>query len=117
VHELSLCQAIAGAAADHAGGRRVVVVRLRIGHFRQVVPETLTYCWELHVQGTSLDGCRLDVDYIPATIACSTCRSTTTLEMPVLMCGTCGGRQVELITGEEFMIESIDVADTTEEVR
>jgi hydrogenase nickel incorporation protein HypA/HybF len=40
VHELSLCEAIAGVVKPHAGGRHVDVVRVRIGALRQVVPES-----------------------------------------------------------------------------
>jgi hypothetical protein len=45
VHELSLCSAIADTVRDNTDGRRVERVNLRIGYLRQVVPETLEFCW------------------------------------------------------------------------
>jgi len=45
MHELSLCEAIAGVVKNHADGRHVDVVRVRIGALRQVVPESLSFCW------------------------------------------------------------------------
>jgi len=83
---------------------------VRIGHFRQVVPDTLTHCWELQVNGTELDGSRLIVEEIPASIECRDCGATTMLELPVLRCGSCGSLSTDLVSGEEFLIDSIDVA-------
>jgi len=109
MHELSLCRAIASTVAPHAAGRRLEAVRVRIGHFRQVVPDTLTHCWELQVSGTDLEGSRLVVEEIPASIECRDCGSTTMLELPVLRCGSCGSLATDLVSGEEFLIDSIDV--------
>ena len=111
MHELSICSAIADTARDHAGGRSVRAVKLQIGHFRQVVPETLNYCWGLHTKDTDLDACALVVDYIAAVAHCNTCDTDTTLDMPVLRCGRCNGVDVTLVSGEEFLIESIDVVE------
>lgn len=110
MHELSICRAIAATATEHAGGRPVERIRLRIGHFRQVVPDTLTYCWELHTRDTDLAGCGLDVDYVPAIGRCPSCGADTELAQPILICGSCDTPGLELIQGEEFLIESIDVA-------
>lgn len=117
VHELSLCRAIADTVADHAAGRRVETVQLRVGHFRQVVPDTLAYCWELTSRDTPLAGSTLAIEEIPAVVHCRSCGADTVLELPVLRCGTCDGIGVELVSGEEFLIASIDVAGrATEEV-
>lgn len=110
MHELSLCRAIADTVIEHADGRAVQRVRVRIGHFRQVVPGTLQHCWDMRVGGGVLDGAVLDVEHVPAVIACRTCRALTTLDVPAMRCASCGGLDVELLSGEEFLIESIDVA-------
>ena len=110
MHELALCRAIAETAADHADGRSVCAVHLRIGHFRQVVPETLQFCWDLSVKDTALEGCRLHVDYIPVVLRCRTCAEVTTLTDPIMLCGSCDGADVEMTSGEEFVIEAIDLA-------
>ena len=43
MHELSLCEAIAGVVKPYADGRHVDIVRVRIGALRQVVPESLSF--------------------------------------------------------------------------
>jgi hydrogenase nickel incorporation protein HypA/HybF len=110
MHELSLCSAIAQTATEHADGRAIESIRLRIGHFRQVVPETLHFCWRARVAGTALEGCELVIDHVPATVECAPCGTTTTLEHPVLRCGFCESTEVALVSGDEFLIESIEVA-------
>ena len=110
MHELSLCRAIAETAIDHASGRPIERIKLRVGHFRQVVPDTLQFCWDMQTDGTDLDGCVLEVEHIPAVVECSDCGASTTLEHPVVRCGGCGGNNAKLISGDEFLIESIDVA-------
>lgn len=110
MHELSLCGAIMDTVSEHADGRSVRTVNLRIGHFRQVVPDTLQFCWQARTAGTDFEGCELRVDYVPATVRCDRCGTTTTLAHPILQCGSCDSTDVVLKTGEEFVIESVDLA-------
>ena len=56
MHELSIAQAIVEVATRHASGRRVVKVEVRVGHLRQVVPDSLDFAFSLIAQGSALDG-------------------------------------------------------------
>lgn len=116
MHELALCQAIADTVTSHADSRPVERVTARIGHLRQVVPDTLQFCWEMSVEGSALAGCALDVVYVPAEIRCKECGHTTVLADPIMLCDHCDGANVEVLTGEEFLIESIDVSNEPHEV-
>jgi hydrogenase nickel incorporation protein HypA/HybF len=110
MHELALCQAIVDTVARHAEGQRVERVEVRIGHFRQVVPDSLLFSWELLVDGTDLSGCTLAIEHVPAVVECRSCGGTSTLDLPILVCAECGSTEVELVSGEEFLIASIDRA-------
>jgi hydrogenase nickel incorporation protein HypA/HybF len=110
MHELALCQAIIGTVERHADGRRVEQVDVRIGHFRQVVPDSLQFSWELLTAGTDLVGCRLVIDHVPAVIECRACGQATTLELPILVCSSCESSDVTLVSGEELLVASIDRA-------
>jgi hydrogenase nickel incorporation protein HypA/HybF len=109
VHELSICSSIARIVLEHAGGRRVTFVSLDVGHLRQVVPQTLVHSWEVTVAGTALEGSQVVVNHIPAVIACRQCGTSTTLEAPVFRC-SCGSVDVEVVSGRELTIHSIEVA-------
>ena len=110
MHELALCDAVATTVSRHAGDRPVRRVRLRVGHFRQVVPDTLAWCWEVQTRDGPLAGCVLDVVDVPSIVRCRDCGAETTLDAPLLLCGRCDGADVELVSGEELEIEWIDVA-------
>lgn len=112
VHELAVCEAIAGAVARHAGDRQVTKVLVQIGHLRQVVPDALTFSWEMMTQGTDLSGSVLEIDSVPATVRCSACGAESTLESPMVACSSCQSFDVELLTGEEFAVVSLEMAAT-----
>lgn len=61
--------------------------------------------------GTGLEGCRLEIEQVPATVSCQDCDATSTLDIPLLMCGSCGGSRVTLLTGEEFVLVSLDIVE------
>jgi hydrogenase nickel incorporation protein HypA/HybF len=111
VHELSLAQAIAETVCERAAARDVRRVTVRIGHLRQVVPHSLEFSWDLVTEGTDLGGCTLDIEHVPAVVRCRACGARTTLDLPLLLCGQCPSDDVELVSGEEFLLVSMDVAE------
>jgi hydrogenase nickel incorporation protein HypA/HybF len=111
VHELSICQALCETVDREAAGRRVHRVDVRIGHLRQVVPDSLQFSWEMLTTGTHLEGCELVIEHVAAVVRCASCEAETTLDWPVLACATCEGHDVELVSGDELLIASLDVAD------
>jgi hydrogenase nickel incorporation protein HypA/HybF len=110
VHELSICSAIAKIVDEHAAGRPVERVRLAVGHLRQVVPDTLSYCWDIIVADTPLAGVPLDIDAIPASITCKVCASTTVIDTLIMRCRSCDSTDVSLTTGDELFVTSLDLA-------
>lgn len=111
MHELSLCRAIIDIVHRHAAGRTVRAVNVQAGAFRQIVPDTLTYCWSLVTDGSDLAGAELRVEYLRAEIRCTRCGHVQVLDAPALVCPVCSSRQVDLIAGDEFLVSSLDVAE------
>lgn len=114
MHELSLCRSIHGIVDRARDGREVQSVHLQVGQLRQVVPQTLEYCWGLVTEGGPLTGSVLDIDHVPVVLDCTDCGARTTVEQVlVLTCGTCGSGGITLHSGEEFMVTSMDLAVLT----
>lgn len=111
MHELSLCASVYQIAEKRAGERRVAVIHLRIGRLRQVIPETLEYCWTLVSQDTDLDGARLDIDSVPVNLLCRDCGQESSPRDHLLLCGLCGAGNVEVTAGEEFVLTSLEFAE------
>ena len=111
MHELSLCGSIANIVTRHAAGRPVSVIHVQVGQLRQVVPDTLVFCWELVSEGTPLAGSRIDVEGVPARMRCRACGHVAEVgDLPVFACRDCGSIDAEVISGEEFMVTSLDLA-------
>jgi hydrogenase nickel incorporation protein HypA/HybF len=112
VHELSICGSIADIATRHAAGRPVKVINVRVGQLRQVVPDTLAYCWGLVSAQTPLAGSRISIEAVPARIKCRACGHVTDIgDIPVFACGSCGGFDAEVVSGEEFLITSLELEE------
>lgn len=111
MHELSICQSIIGIVEKHADGRGVRMVNLRIGAMRQIVPDTLMYCWSLITEGSAFEGAELSVERVAARLRCDACGHERTLDEPILVCAQCSGQQVTLVAGDEFLITSLELAE------
>jgi hydrogenase nickel incorporation protein HypA/HybF len=112
VHELSVCGAIADIASRHARGRPVRAINVRVGQLRQIVPDTLAYCWDLVSADTPLAGSRLAVESVPARLRCRACEGEAEIgDLPVFLCARCGSTDTEVVAGEELLITSLDLAE------
>jgi hydrogenase nickel incorporation protein HypA/HybF len=120
MHELSLAAAIVAIAEQHAAGRRIARVEVRVGQLRQVVPDALLFAFEFAASDTLADGAQLVLEHVPATGDCRACGARSELPGFPLACGTCGTLDLEVVTGEELCVDALDViaADAApEEVR
>jgi hydrogenase nickel incorporation protein HypA/HybF len=106
VHELSFARAIVDSVERHAAGQPVRVVSLRVGALRQVVPASLEFYVELVGRGTVCEGARVELEVVPARLAC--CGGEW--EPPGFRCPSCGGGG-QIVSGDEFLVESIEVEE------
>ncbi len=109
MHELSLSSAVVNTVVKHADGCKVSVVNLRVGHLRQVVPDSLEFYFEFVSRGTVCEGARLEQEAIPVRLRCQACDREWAIEIPAFRCPTCGGSDVTVASGNEFEVESIEV--------
>lgn len=109
MHELSLCEAIADTVRRRADGRPVLRASVRIGYLRQAVPASMSFCWDVLTDGTDLEDCELDIEHVPAVVFCPACGGRSSLDLPVLVCASCGTSDVRLESGEELVLVSIEL--------
>ncbi|HWX88088.1 MAG TPA: hydrogenase maturation nickel metallochaperone HypA [Solirubrobacteraceae bacterium] len=109
MHELSVAEAIVDVAARHAAGRRVVKVEVKVGHLRQVVPDSLDFAFGLVTQGTALDGAELVIAHVPAAGRCRECGAESAMEGFPLCCARCGGLDMEVLAGEELLVDALEL--------
>ncbi|MEA2151783.1 MAG: hydrogenase nickel incorporation protein HypA/HybF [Solirubrobacteraceae bacterium] len=111
MHELSIAQAVLDVATRHAKGRRVVKIELRVGHLRQVVPDSLDFAFALLTPGTALDGCELQIEHVPAAGRCRECGAHSALGDFPLRCERCEGLDVEVTEGEELLVDALELEE------
>ena len=109
MHELSIAGAVLDVVLRHAGDRRVERVEMRVGHLRQVVPSALGFAWELVTQGTSAEGAELVLEQVPAAVRCRECGCESEHDAFPLGCKACGGYAVDVVRGEELLVDSLDL--------
>jgi hydrogenase nickel incorporation protein HypA/HybF len=111
VHELAISSAVLETVLRHADGRRVSAVRLRVGHLRQVVPDSLDFYWGIVTRDGICEGSVLAQEVIAARLECTACAREWEIELPVFRCPTCGGADVRVAAGDELEVESIEVEE------
>ena len=116
MHELSIAQSVVDIARRHAGDQRVTAVNLKVGYLRQVVPSALEFSFTLIAEGTCAEGARLAIEQIPALGRCRGCGAETQLHEFPLQCGACGDFDLEVIAGDEMLVESIEIQEADVEL-
>jgi hydrogenase nickel incorporation protein HypA/HybF len=108
---MSLCEAIANIVRPYADGQHVDVVRVRIGALRQVVPDSLSFCWTLLRDHEDMPDAELEMELIIAEVSCRSCGNQSTIESRwSLLCPQCESADVEVLRGNEFLVTSLDVS-------
>jgi hydrogenase nickel incorporation protein HypA/HybF len=111
VHELAIADSVVRIACAHAAGRKVSSVELRVGHLRQVVPSALEFAFGLVAEGTELEGAELRMEVVPAGGRCRACGFDGPLAQFPLQCRACGGFEVEVLRGEELLVDALEIED------
>lgn len=111
MHELAIADAVVRIACEQAGGRRVAAVELKVGHLRQVVPDALSFAFELVAAGTEAEGAELVIEEVPLAGRCRDCGTEDALAGLPLSCPACGALDVELTAGEELRVEALELEE------
>ncbi len=110
MHELGITQNIVAIVGEHAGGAKVKRVLLEIGKLSAIMPDAISFCFDVCSQGTVLEGAKLEIQEIPGLGRCRECGAEVPLDVPFGMCN-CGSVQLDLIAGEELKIKEIEIEE------
>ncbi len=98
-----------------AGNVRVEKINLKIGKLAAVVPDSLRFCFDIAVKDTLLEGAQLEIRELPVTARCRECDMQWTIESPAFVCDNCGSGSLEILSGRELDIESIEITPEDED--
>ena len=115
MHEMGIALQIVEIATaslpENLGKARVAAVNLKIGKLAAVVPESLRFCFDVAIKDTPLEGAQLVIEALPVVAKCKDCDTQWTIEEPVFVCQKCQSGSLEIVSGRELDIESIEVVE------
>ncbi len=104
----SLFQVIDRQIGQH-GIQKVSRVRLKVGDFAVVETMTLTACFEVFAEGTAVEGAELVIERVPILARCQECHLEFEVKNHDFRCRSCASSGVEMLSGKELYIDSLDV--------
>ncbi|UCF92451.1 MAG: hydrogenase maturation nickel metallochaperone HypA [Desulfobacterales bacterium] len=90
---------------------RVVRVNLKVGKLAAIVPDSLRFCFDIAVKDTPLADAELVIEELPVLARCKACRAEWIISDPVFTCEQCNSGSLEILSGRELDIESIEIAE------
>jgi len=114
MHELSVAQSILEIVQQHVPEPQawaVQAVRVRVGRLAGVVTDSLEFCFSAIITDTPWKTAKLDIEEIPTVCLCSDCAGRFAVTDGAFRCPSCGGVNVQLISGTELQVVEIDLAD------
>lgn len=112
---MGIAQELVQIALDSIPGEienpKVITVNLKIGKLASVVEHSLTFCFEIITKDTPLEGARLNIDFVPVMVHCKFCDNNWEVTGPVFKCPFCEDGDVEMITGREIEITSLELTE------
>ena len=112
MHEMSIAQSLVEILQDemvkhHAQSLKSVT--LHIGQLSAIVPESLSFCFEVITSGTNMEGAKLQTEIIPLKARCLDCESVFEIENYAFHCSHCGSVNLDMESGRDLSIIDMEV--------
>ncbi len=113
MHELALARDLLAAVQQTLGAEDAKVMRVNVivGSAAGIVPESLRFAFEALIQGTHLAGAQLSVTTVSSQSRCAGCSMVFDFDGLIGRCPRCGRLGGELMSGDEMILQAIEVAD------
>lgn len=89
------------------GVTQIDTIVLQIGELSSMIPKYIESCFPAAVDGTMMQDTKLKIEILPGNALCKSCNKVFNVIQHKGLCPLCGGDQIELISGKEFMIKEI----------
>ncbi len=113
MHEGNFTRQIVDAILDELKSHRgqpPTRVTVKVGEMLHLVPESVRMHYDMLTQDTALQGVRLDLEEVPVVVKCRQCSEAGPVaDHHWLACSECGSTDVELVEGNDVVIESIEL--------
>jgi len=111
MHEYSIIENVLSIVAETAAARslsRVTTVTLRIGRLHQVSADIMRFAFTIASQDTVAHGAALSIEFVDITARCHDCGAQFVVGEHVYVCGACGGADIDILSGDELIVQSME---------
>lgn len=114
MHELSIMKNILEVVLEYgeqAEAKKISRINIIAGAFTEFVPRYAQLYFDMISQNTIAEKAEIHIDTSPAIIKCRLCGNETQVDIRHLhmRCNSCQSEEVELISGRELSIDSIEI--------
>lgn len=112
MHEMSLMEGVFDVIEQTLSQydvKQVLQVKLKVGELTNAEPDALLMAFEAFSKDTRCEGAELIVERVPVRGRCKNCHREFNVKTILFICPECGGTGIEVIQGEELLIESLEV--------
>jgi hydrogenase nickel incorporation protein HypA/HybF len=113
MHEVGIMEQLLAIALDHAqqeGASEIHTIKVKVGDLSGVVPEALTFAFDVTAKGTSAESATFQVERVPAQCYCATCQECFTPKDWIYECPHCHEISHDLRQGKELELVSLEVS-------
>ena len=114
MHELGIAQnilEIVQQAVPKEQASAVRWVRLRVGQFSGIVPDSLEFCFQAIVSDTEMHRAGLAIEQVPTVFQCKKCAYRFQVNDLEFLCQACKSPDLEILSGKELDIVEIELAE------
>jgi hydrogenase nickel incorporation protein HypA/HybF len=117
MHEQSIVEALLATVLEKAAedkASKILRIYIVAGELSGVVEDSVEFYFGLLGKGTIAEGASLFFSCPPTQVRCRNCATVYTPENMKFICPNCQGTKMEVISGRELFIESMEVENDSE---
>ncbi len=111
MHEFGVTKSLVDLCNQEAKRNRIEKVHkihLRVGRFTGFSPDSIQFYFEHLKVNTRCSAATIVFEEISIIILCNDCQKRSEIDEPVLLCPNCGSDKIDLVSGREFSVTSIE---------
>lgn len=111
MHEFAVTKSLVDLCNQEAKKNRIEKIHkiyLRVGRFTGFSPDSIQFYFEHLKAKTRCSSATIVFEEVPMKIICNDCQECSEIDEPVLLCPNCGSDNIDLISGREFSVASIE---------
>ena len=112
MHEQSIVESLLALALEEgakAGASKILQIDIVVGELSGVLEEAVEFYFSFLSRNTIAAGARLSFTRVPARLRCRNCETVFLPKGLDLHCPTCNEQQVEVVSGRELRMDSMEV--------